>query len=82
MKGRRDAWVHRLTGRALLLGASPLPVMPSLFMECEEQVIWAEEVLFPQLGGSPMRNGNGGGMGFGSGFWAIGALPFLSFGCL
>ena len=39
-------------------------------------MIQAEEVLFPQLGGSPVRNGNGGGVGFGSGFWAIG--PCLS----
>ena len=35
MKGRRGARLHRLTGPALLLGASPLSVMPSLFMEHE-----------------------------------------------
>ena len=82
MKGRRGARVHRLTGPALLLGASPLSVMPSLFMEHEQQVIQAEEVLLPQFGGSPVRKGNRGGMGFGSGFWAIRTLPLPSFGCL
>ena len=45
-------------------------------------MIQAEEVLSPQSGGSPVRKGNRGVMGFGSGFWAIRTMPLLSFGCL